>query len=108
MVTSGRRPRLVSLGRQQCPSVPVPRNECCNQTEMRKERSGAERRGFGAYSMTLLAVAGRGQTDGRRDACPIYCLGRLGMGRRNCARAHTYSIAIERRRRRVAARVVAV
>ena len=31
-----------------------------------RNEEGTERRGFGAYSMTLLAVTGRGQMDGRR------------------------------------------
>ena len=69
-------------------SVGPPRNECCNQTENEEGRNGGKGgRGFGAYSMTLLA-AGR-RTDGRtrrRDACPIYCqkttTTRLGFGRR--------------------------
>ena len=74
MVTSVRRPRLVSL-RLSVSLVSVPRNECCNQTENEEGRNGGrEGGGFGAYSMTLLAAGrkdGRTEdrrTDERRDA----------------------------------------
>ena len=96
MVTSVRRPRLVSLRLSvSLVSVPRTRNECCNQTENEEGRNGGrEGGGFGAYSMTLLA-AGRkdgGQTDGRttrRFLAPFIARRRRldsGEGGRNCAR----------------------
>ena len=97
MVTSGRRPRPVSLGRQQCP-VRLCRSPGMNAATKQKMRKEEGRRRevwrllndfIGRRRTRTDGRPPNEETDGRRDtACPIYCLGRLGMGRRNCARAY--------------------